>query len=121
MSVTGIYTTPWCESAAAADAGTKLIARPAATCASFSLEIVGHWSAARVATVGSGIDVVVCLPSRTGAALDDDGIVPFRVHIDPADDGAEFVNMVGDRIRTEFYERVELRDLLQVSQASSQR
>jgi NAD(P)-dependent dehydrogenase (short-subunit alcohol dehydrogenase family) len=39
---------------------------------------------------------------------------PFRVHIDPADDGAEVVNMVGDRIRTEFYERVELRDLLHV-------
>jgi NAD(P)-dependent dehydrogenase (short-subunit alcohol dehydrogenase family) len=46
---------------------------------------------------------------------------PFRVHIDPADDGAEVVNMVGDRIRTEFYERVELRDLLHVSQPSSHR
>jgi NAD(P)-dependent dehydrogenase (short-subunit alcohol dehydrogenase family) len=46
---------------------------------------------------------------------------PFRVHIDPADDGAEVVNMVGDRIRTEFYERVELRDLLRVSQLSSHR
>jgi NAD(P)-dependent dehydrogenase (short-subunit alcohol dehydrogenase family) len=37
---------------------------------------------------------------------------PFRVHIDPADDGSEEVNVVGDRIRTEFYERIGLRDLL---------
>lgn len=37
---------------------------------------------------------------------------PFRVHVDPADDGAEVVNMVGDRIRTEFYNRIGLDDLL---------
>jgi NAD(P)-dependent dehydrogenase (short-subunit alcohol dehydrogenase family) len=40
---------------------------------------------------------------------------PFRVHIDPADDGAEVVNAVGDRMRTEFYRRVGLEDLLTVS------
>ena len=37
---------------------------------------------------------------------------PFRVHVDPADDGAEVVNAVGDRIRTEFYRRIGLDDLL---------
>lgn len=37
---------------------------------------------------------------------------PFRVHVDPADDGAEVVNAVGDCIRTEFYQRVGLADLL---------
>src|SRR5262249_39123187 len=37
---------------------------------------------------------------------------PFRVHIDPADDGAEEVNALGDRIRTRFYERIGLEDLL---------
>lgn len=37
---------------------------------------------------------------------------PFRVHIDPADDGAEVVNAVGDRVRREFYRRVGLSDLL---------
>ncbi|GAB2483724.1 SDR family oxidoreductase [Jatrophihabitans fulvus] len=37
---------------------------------------------------------------------------PFRVHIDPADDGAEVVNAVGDRIRDEFYRRIGLEDLL---------
>ncbi|MFQ1002361.1 SDR family oxidoreductase [Modestobacter sp. SSW1-42] len=37
---------------------------------------------------------------------------PFRVHIDPADDGAEVVNAVGDRVRREFYDRIGLTDLL---------
>jgi NAD(P)-dependent dehydrogenase (short-subunit alcohol dehydrogenase family) len=37
---------------------------------------------------------------------------PFRVHIDPADDGAETVNRVGDLVRREFYRRVDLEDLL---------
>ncbi|MBB5157133.1 SDR family oxidoreductase [Saccharopolyspora phatthalungensis] len=37
---------------------------------------------------------------------------PFRVHIDPADDGAEVVSAVADRIRTEFYRRIGLNDLL---------
>jgi len=40
------------------------------------------------------------------------GARPFRVHIDPADDGAEVVNTVGDRIRQEFYRRIGLEDLL---------
>jgi len=39
---------------------------------------------------------------------------PFRVHVDPADDGAEVVNAVGDRVRTEFYRRIGLDDLLHV-------
>ncbi|GAA1650202.1 SDR family oxidoreductase [Kribbella alba] len=37
---------------------------------------------------------------------------PFRVHIDPSDDGAAVVNAVADRVRTEFLRRVELDDLL---------
>jgi NAD(P)-dependent dehydrogenase (short-subunit alcohol dehydrogenase family) len=37
---------------------------------------------------------------------------PFRVHVDPADDGAEVVNAVGDRVRSEFYRRIGLADLL---------
>ena len=37
---------------------------------------------------------------------------PFRVHIDPADDGAEVVFAVGDRVRAEFLRRVGLADLL---------
>jgi NAD(P)-dependent dehydrogenase (short-subunit alcohol dehydrogenase family) len=38
---------------------------------------------------------------------------PFRVHIDPANDGSEEVNELGDRIRREFYGRIGLSDLLQ--------
>jgi NAD(P)-dependent dehydrogenase (short-subunit alcohol dehydrogenase family) len=38
---------------------------------------------------------------------------PFRVHIDPADDGAETVNRVGDVVRRDFYHRIALDDLLE--------
>ncbi|MGW3413920.1 SDR family oxidoreductase [Streptomyces sp. NPDC000888] len=37
---------------------------------------------------------------------------PFRVHIDPANDGSEEVSLVADRIRAEFLERIGLEDLL---------
>jgi NAD(P)-dependent dehydrogenase (short-subunit alcohol dehydrogenase family) len=37
---------------------------------------------------------------------------PFRVHIDPVDDGSERVNVLGDEIREQFYRRIGLADLL---------
>lgn len=37
---------------------------------------------------------------------------PFRVHVDPADDGSETVSAVADRIRAEFLRRTDLADLL---------
>jgi len=37
---------------------------------------------------------------------------PFRVHVDPADDGGWLVAEVGDRIRSEFLRRIDLGDLL---------
>jgi NAD(P)-dependent dehydrogenase (short-subunit alcohol dehydrogenase family) len=37
---------------------------------------------------------------------------PYRVHIDPADDGSERVSQVADAARVEFLRRVELGDLL---------
>jgi NAD(P)-dependent dehydrogenase (short-subunit alcohol dehydrogenase family) len=37
---------------------------------------------------------------------------PFRVHIDPSQDGCEEVSNVGDRIRSEFLHRIGLEDLL---------
>jgi NAD(P)-dependent dehydrogenase (short-subunit alcohol dehydrogenase family) len=40
------------------------------------------------------------------------GTRPFRVHIDPADDGAAVVDAVGDRIRVEFLTRIGLEDVL---------
>lgn len=39
---------------------------------------------------------------------------PYRVHIDPADDGSEAVSVVADRIRRDFLNRVDLADLLSV-------
>jgi NAD(P)-dependent dehydrogenase (short-subunit alcohol dehydrogenase family) len=41
---------------------------------------------------------------------------PFRVHIDPAQDGAERVNDLGDEVRREFYARIGLTDLLSPTQ-----
>jgi NAD(P)-dependent dehydrogenase (short-subunit alcohol dehydrogenase family) len=37
---------------------------------------------------------------------------PFRVHIDPSQDGAEIVNGVADRVRAEMFWRIGLEDLL---------
>src|SRR5258706_9982756 len=37
---------------------------------------------------------------------------PFRVHVDPTQDGAEVVNAVSDRVRAELLRRIGLRDLL---------
>jgi len=37
---------------------------------------------------------------------------PFRVHIGPANDGAETVNRVADLVRADFYHRIGLDDLL---------
>src|SRR5713226_7958705 len=37
---------------------------------------------------------------------------PFRVHVDPTQDGAEVVNMVSDRVRAELLRRIGLDDLL---------
>jgi hypothetical protein len=42
------------------------------------------------------------------------GSRPFRVYVDPADDGAEAVFQVGDRVRQWFYQRIGLADLLSV-------
>ncbi|MCQ4209684.1 SDR family oxidoreductase [Streptomyces longispororuber] len=39
---------------------------------------------------------------------------PFRVHVDPADDGSQEVSDTADRIRREFLTRIDLADLLTV-------
>jgi NAD(P)-dependent dehydrogenase (short-subunit alcohol dehydrogenase family) len=43
------------------------------------------------------------------------GSRPFRVHVDPADDGASTVNAVADEMRKVFYQRIGLEDLLHVT------
>jgi NAD(P)-dependent dehydrogenase (short-subunit alcohol dehydrogenase family) len=44
---------------------------------------------------------------------------PFRVHIDPSEDGSNVVSAVADRIRSEFLRRVQLGDLLTVRNAGA--
>jgi hypothetical protein len=58
---------------------------------------------ADVADVAAAIVDVVDMPHGTR---------PFRVHIDPADDGAAVVSAVADRIRVEFLTRIGLEDVL---------
>jgi NAD(P)-dependent dehydrogenase (short-subunit alcohol dehydrogenase family) len=58
---------------------------------------------ADVADVADAIVKVVGMPF---------GRRPFRVHIDPAQDGAEVVNAVADHIRAQFLRRIGLADLL---------
>ena len=41
---------------------------------------------------------------------------PFRVHVDPSQDGAEVVNMVSDRVRAELLRRIGLVDVLTLRQ-----
>jgi NAD(P)-dependent dehydrogenase (short-subunit alcohol dehydrogenase family) len=47
------------------------------------------------------------------------GSRPFRVYVDPADDGAEDVFRVGDRVRQWFYQRMGMLDLLNVGISAS--
>lgn len=56
--------------------------------------------------VADEITRIVTLPS---------GERPFRVHVDPADDGSQEVSDVADRIREEFLGRVDLADMLSVA------
>lgn len=58
---------------------------------------------ADVATVAQAIVEVVNMPF---------GQRPFRVHIDPSQDGCEIVNGVADRMRSEMFRRIGLEDLL---------
>ena len=54
-------------------------------------------------TVADAIVRVVDLPF---------GKRPFRIHIDPSQDGAEIVNGVADRVRAEMFRRIGIEDLL---------
>jgi len=58
---------------------------------------------ANVDDVAAAIARVVDLPHRQR---------PFRVHVDPSQDGAETVNAVGDRVRREMYRNLGMEDLL---------
>lgn len=49
----------------------------------------------------------------------DHGRRPFRVHIDPSQDGAEIVNGMADRVRVELFRRIGLEELLSPRLGSS--
>ncbi|MVA77068.1 SDR family NAD(P)-dependent oxidoreductase [Auraticoccus sp. F435] len=61
---------------------------------------------AEATMVSDEIARVVSLPA---------GRRPFRVHVDPADDGSQEVSEVADRVRRQFLARVDLSDLLEVA------
>jgi NAD(P)-dependent dehydrogenase (short-subunit alcohol dehydrogenase family) len=63
---------------------------------------------AQASLVSDEIARIVALPA---------GRRPYRVHIDPADDGSAAVSEVADRIRREFLTRMDLADLLTVHPA----
>jgi len=63
---------------------------------------------ADVSDVAKAIVAVVDMPFGTR---------PFRVHIDPANDGAEIVNGVADHVRTDMLRNMGLADLLKPSSA----
>ena len=66
--------------------------------------------------------LAACVPPVADVAAVADAIVkvidmpfgkrPFRIHIDPAQDGGDVVNAVADRIRADFLCRIGLSDLL---------
>jgi NAD(P)-dependent dehydrogenase (short-subunit alcohol dehydrogenase family) len=63
---------------------------------------------ADVSLVSAAIARIVALP---------DGRRPYRVHVDPANDGSEQVSNLADRVRREFLTRLDLADLLRVASA----
>ncbi len=65
---------------------------------------------ANVDAVAQAIAGVVALPF---------GKRPFRVHVDPSNDGAEIVNGVADRMRVELLKKIGLGDLLKPTGANS--
>ena len=66
---------------------------------------------ADVSAVAEAIVRIVDMPFRKR---------PFRVHIDPSQDGAEIVNGVADRVRAEMFRRIGLEDLLSPRVSSGQ-
>ena len=66
------------------------------------------------ATVPPDADVATVAQAIVGIVNAPFGQRPFRVHVDPAQDGAEVVAAVADRIRAEFLRRIGLADLLSV-------
>lgn len=68
----------------------------------------------------AGLEPADADPAKVAQAIVDlvarpHGRRPFRVHVDPSDDGAAIVNGVADRVRAQLLERIGLADLLHPS------
>jgi NAD(P)-dependent dehydrogenase (short-subunit alcohol dehydrogenase family) len=88
--------------------GARVAEYDAGPTAGFADEILAGLAAcepadADVATVAAAMVDIVGRPF---------GRRPFRMHVDPSQDGCEVVNVVADRIRAEFLRRIGLGDLL---------
>ena len=77
-----------------------------------SIVVPGAFTKARSATVPPDADVSEVARAITRVIGLPFGQRPFRVYVDPAQDGGEVVGVVADRIRAEFLRRVGLEDLL---------
>ncbi|MFE6133050.1 SDR family NAD(P)-dependent oxidoreductase [Streptomyces sp. NPDC056437] len=60
----------------------------------------------------AGADVSLVADAIVTVVDSPHGSRPFRVHVDPANDGSEEVSVVADRIRSDFLTRIGLADLL---------
>ena len=92
--------------------------------------VVGDYEAGPYAGFGQRIQKAFAeiVPQNTDASLVSDAIVdvvgkpfgqrPFRVHVDPAQDGADVGFSVLDRLRAEMLNRVGMSELLRPAQIS---
>lgn len=75
-------------------------------------ELMAQLPARLAALEPPGADVGAVATAIAEVVAQPVGSRPFRVHIDPTDDGAEVVSVVADRMRVEFFRRLDLTDLL---------
>lgn len=74
---------------------------------------VSHKLAALAPPEGADVSLVAREIARIVALPP--GRRPYRVHVDPADDGSAAVSDLADRVRSEFLSRIDLADLLRVA------
>jgi NAD(P)-dependent dehydrogenase (short-subunit alcohol dehydrogenase family) len=74
--------------------------------------LMGQVAGTLAALAPEGADASLVADEITRVVALPRGQRPFRVHVDPTDDGSEEVSKVADRIRREFLTRVDLADLL---------
>jgi hypothetical protein len=86
----------------------RVAAYEAGPCSGFG-EVVMKAQASAVPPEADAAEVASAIVRIVAAPF---GQRPFRVHIDPAQDGAEVVAAVADRVRSEFLRRIGLSDLL---------